>query len=164
MARVVTKAFCNDVLEILRGNMAVPANYFVALCTAATAPTIDTTILGQMTEIAQGAGYSAGGKSVPLNTTAWPSIVAAANVTSGSDVTSQVKMTAADIGFVATGGALPLSGAAARYAVLLTPHATPASRRVWIVWDLVDAVSVSSGQELKLDDPAFYLTAAFFAS
>lgn len=164
MARVVTKAFCNDVLEILRGNMAVPANYFVALCTAATAPTIDTTTLGQMTEIAQGAGYSAGGKSVPLNTTAWPTIAAAANVTVGSDVTSQVKMTAADIGFVATGGALPLSGSGARYACLLTPHATPASRRVWVVWDLVDAVSVSSGQELKLDDPAFYLTAAFFAS
>ncbi|MCJ7776866.1 MAG: hypothetical protein MUP16_00910 [Sedimentisphaerales bacterium] len=40
---------------------AMPTNLYVALVTAAVAPTVDTNTLGQLTEIAAGNGYTTGG-------------------------------------------------------------------------------------------------------
>lgn len=136
-------------LETWCQGVAAPANFYVGFITSATTPTINTVTLSQLTEVAQGAGYSSGGFSVARNSTDWPTL------TENDGSTGIVKIVAKDWGQVAVGAGVtfPLSGAGARYAVLLGPHATPGSREVFYVHDLVSDKTVSEGQELKVDDP-----------
>lgn len=149
MASGITRRGARRRDEVFFQGVAAPANFFVAFVTSATTPTIDTVTLSQLTEVAQGAGYSSGGFSVARNTTDWPTIV------ENDGSTNLVKTIAKDWGQVAVGAGVtfPLSGSGARYAVLLGPHATPGSREVWAWFDLVSDKTVSEGQELKVDDP-----------
>lgn len=155
MAKGWTKRGIKNMADITFRGASPPANFFMALCTDATAPTVNTVTLSQMTEIAAGAGYSAGGYSVSRNAVDFPSLVE--EVGAGGNVTTTLK----DVVALATGGdELPLSGSGARYAVLLGPHATPASREVWMVFDLQSAKTVSDGQALTIKDPTVTITAS----
>jgi hypothetical protein len=122
-----------------------PANYFLALCTDATAPTQDTNTLADLTQIAVGNGYADGGMSVARDATDWPDLAE-------DDTGDKATLKAKDLVFTATGGPLPASGSGARYAVLLGPNATPSAREVLFYWDLVSARSVSQDQTLTLQD------------
>jgi hypothetical protein len=53
---------------------ALPTTFYAALVTSAGAPTADTNTLGELTEIAAGNGYTAGGISLSKNTTDFPSL------------------------------------------------------------------------------------------
>lgn len=122
-----------------------PSGLFMALVTSATAPTVDTVTLSELTEIAAGNGYTAGGYSLSRNTTDFPTLT--------EDTTNnKAVLTLKDIVWTASGGPLPASGNGARYAVLLGPHATPGSREVLRWFDLTSDRSVSSGQTLTLDN------------
>lgn len=139
-----------NLLAYLRG-VAAPANFFVALSTSTTAPTADTNLLSDVTQIATGNGYSDGGVSVTPNTTDFDTLTE-------DDTNDRALVQLKDIVFTATGGALPASGLGARYALLLGPHATPSSREVWFFWDLGADYSVSTGQTITLVDLEARLT------
>ena len=55
--------------------VAAPTNYFLAFVTNATAPTADTNTLGDLTEIAAGNGYTAGGFSLTPGTTDFDTVL-----------------------------------------------------------------------------------------
>lgn len=120
-----------------------PAQFFVALVTAAVTPTVDTALLGSLTEIAVGNGYVAGGYAVPRSATGWPSV---------SVVGSLIQSVLKDIAVTAAGGPIPASGAGARWAVLTDANGTLANREVFEIYDLGSPVTVSDGQTATLSD------------
>lgn len=132
------------ILDILFRGDATPANFNVALCTAAVAPSQSTTTLSQLTQIAAGNGYSSGGLALARNTTDWPSVTENANY--GAVVAKNLVWTA-------SGGPIPASGGGALYAVLTDANSTIGSREVWGWWDLGVARMVSNGQQLQILSP-----------
>lgn len=128
-----------------------PTNFYLALCTATTAPTPDTNTLSDLTEIANGNGYTTGGLSVARNSTDFDTLTE-------DDSGDLGKIMVKDEVWTASGGTLPASGLGARYAVLLTDEGTVANRQVICYWDLGSALMVSSGQPLTLADLELRLT------
>lgn len=125
----------------------MPTNYYIALCTSATAPTADTNLLGDLTQIATGNGYTDGGYLITPGTTDFPS----ADDTE-SDASDYGSIKAKDIPWTASVGPIPASGSGARWAVLTDDNGTVASREVYLYWDLQSDRSVSAGQDLTLQD------------
>src|SRR5262245_38183324 len=123
--------------------VAFPTNFFVALCTSATAPNADTNTKGQLTEIATGNGYVAGGISLTRNATDFDQPLE-------DDATDFGRVQIKDLVWTAAGGPIPASGNGARYAILTDDNATQGSREVWAFFDLISDRSVSSGQTLTL--------------
>ena len=121
-----------------------PASFFLALVTDATAPGPDTNTLADLTEIAAGNGYTAGGIAIAKNTTDFPT-------STEDDANDKGIIGLKDIKFIANGGPIPASGNGARYAVLTGPGATVSSRKVYLWIDLVSARTVSDGQELRIN-------------
>lgn len=124
---------------------ALPANFYVALVTSATAPTADTNTLSELTEIAAGNGYTAGGITLTKNSTDF-------DVLTEDDTGDKALIQIKDLVWTASGGAIPASGSGARYAVLTDYNATLGSRQVLAWWDLTSDRTVSSGQPLTLQD------------
>lgn len=122
-----------------------PTNFYIALVTAAAAPTADTNTLSQLTEIAAGNGYTAGGYQLTPGTTDF-------DVLTENDTDDRGELQLKDIAWNASGGPIPASGGGARYAVLLTDEATVANRQVICSWDLASDRVVSSGQPLTLQN------------
>jgi len=135
---------------VFRGS-ALPTNYYVALVTSAATPTADTNTLSELTEIAAGNGYTAGGISLTKNSTDFDTLTE-------DDSGDLGKVLIKDLTWTASGGTLPASGNGARYAVLTDDNATQGSRLVLAWWDLVSDRSVSSGQPLTLQDCELRLT------
>ena len=133
-------------------NNGTPASFEVHLVTSATAPTADTNVLSDLTEIADGNGYAQStGFALARNTTDW-------DAPTEDDTGDLGKILAKDITWTASGGPLPASGNGARYAVLTTPEAGAGNKKVLAYWDLVADRSVSVGQPLTLTDAELRLT------
>ncbi len=126
-------------------------NYYVALVTSAVAPDADTNTLGQLTEIANGNGYTTGGYSLSRNSTDFDTLTE-------NDTNDRGELQIKDVVWTASGGNLPGSGSGARYAVLVTDEATVANRQVIAFWDLTSDRTVSSGQTLTLQNLELRLT------
>ncbi len=133
-----------NVLDLIRGKT-LPANFYVALVTSADTPDAKTNTLGDLTEIAAGNGYSAGGYELTPNATDFDSLVE-------NNTDDRGELQIKDVVWTANGGPIPASGDGARWAVLLGPHATVGSREVWQYWSLASDRVVSDGQDLKLED------------
>ena len=133
------------VLGIVFRNVAEKTNYYIALVTSATAPTADTNTLSQLTEIANGNGYTTGGYQLTPGSTDFDVLT---EDDSGDKGLVQVK----DVVWTASGGSIPGSGSGARYAVLIDDNGTVGSREVYAWWDLTSDRSVSTGQTLTLQD------------
>lgn len=118
-----------------------PTNFYVALCTSATAPVADTNTLSQLTQIGSGTGYTTNGMSLTPNATDF-------DVLTEDDANDRALIQIKNLVWTATGGTL----GAARYAVMTDDNATPASREILWYWDLGADYSVSSGQTLTLID------------
>lgn len=125
--------------------VALPTNFYVALVTSATAPTADTNTKSELTEIANGNGYTTGGISLTKNTTDF-------DVLTEDDTNDRGLVQIKDLVWTASGGSLPGSGNGARYAILTDDNATQGSREVLAYFDLTSDRSVSSGQTLTLQD------------
>lgn len=138
--------------SFIRG-VAAPATLYMALVTSATAPTADTNTLSDLTEIAAGNGYTAGGMAVARNATDWPT-------STEDDSGDLAKVIAKNLVWTATTANLPASGNGARYAVLLDDNATVGSRQVIAYFDLAADRTVSVGQTLTLQGCELDLTEA----
>jgi hypothetical protein len=139
------------VLGVTFRNATEKTNYYIALVTSAAAPTADTNTLSQLTEIANGNGYTTGGYSLTPNSTDFDTLT---EDDSGDKGLVQVK----DVVWTASGGTLPASGSGARYAVLIDDNGTVGSREVYAWWDLTSDRSVSSGQTLTLQNLELNIT------
>jgi len=129
---------------VFRGT-ALPGHFYVGLVTSAVAPTADTNTFGQLTEIANGQGYTTGGYELDLNSTDFDTLTE-------DDDTDQGKVLVKDVVWTASGGNLPASGNGARYAVLLDDNGTVGNRLVLAYWDLTADRTVSTGQTLTLQN------------
>ena len=129
----------------------LPTNFYVALCTSAATPTVDTNTFSELTEIAAGNGYTAGGISLTKNSTDF-------DVLTEDDTGDLGKIQIKDLTWTASGGSLPGSGNGARWAVLTDDNATQGNRIVLAWWDLTSDRSVSVGQPLTLQDCELRLT------
>lgn len=128
----------------LRGET-IDTNTYLALCTSATAPTVDTNTLGQLTEIASGNGYTSGGYQLTHNSTDFDTITE-------NDTDDRADVQLKDIVWTASGGSIPASGDGARYLVWTDDNGTVSSREVYAWWDLSSDRSVSDGQPFTMED------------
>ena len=132
-------------------NETEPTNLYVALVTSATAPTVDINTLSQLTEIAAGNGYTAGGFELTRNATDF-------DVWTEDDTGDLAFIQIKDLVWTASGGAIPASGNGARYAVLTDDNVTAGSRIIIAWWDLTSDRTVSDGQPLTLQNCELRLT------
>lgn len=123
----------------------IPTKFYLALVTSAVAPTPDTNVFSELTEIAAGNGYTSGGQQVNRNTTDF-------DVLTEDDANDLVLIQLKDFSWTATGGNIPASGNGARYAVLLTDEATVANRQVVLWVDLVTDRSATVGNSILLQN------------
>lgn len=141
----------HHLLDQVFRNATEKTNYYIALVTSATAPTADTNTLSQLTEIAAGNGYTAGGFQLARNSTDFDTLTE-------NDTDDRGDLQIKDVVWTASGGNLPASGNGARYAVLTDDNATVGSREVYAFWDLSADRTVSSGQTLTLQNLELRLT------
>lgn len=125
--------------------VALPTNFYVALLTSATTPTVDTNLMSDVTQIATGNGYSSGGYQLTPGTTDFDSNVE-------NDTNDRAELQIKDVVWTASGGPIPASGSGARWAVLTTDEATVANRQILAFFDLSSDRTVSSGQPLTLQN------------
>jgi hypothetical protein len=138
-------------LDQLFRNTSEPTNLYVRLVTSATTPTVDTNTASELTEIAAGNGYTAGGYQLTRNATDFDTMT--------EDDTNDWALTQLkDVVWTASGGSIPASGSGARYAVLTDDNVTDGSRLILAFWDLVSDLTVSTGQTLTLQNCELKIT------
>src|SRR5512145_241128 len=116
-------------LEVWCRAASIPGSGFaVFLATSATAPGADTDLKSELTEVAAGNGYTAGGINVARNATDF-------DVLTEDDTNDRALIQIKDLVWTASGGNLPGSGNGARYAILTDQFATVGSREVLAYWD-----------------------------
>jgi len=125
--------------------VAFPTNFYVAMVTSAVAPVADTNTKSELTEIAAGNGYSTGGLILTRNSTDF-------DVLTEDDTNDRGLVQIKDLVWTASGGPIPASGGAARYAVFTDDNATQGSREVEDFWSLGADRTVSDGQTLTLQN------------
>lgn len=125
--------------------VALPTNWYVTLITNAVVPTADTNTLSELTQIANGNGFTTNGVALSKNTTDF-------DVLTEDDTNDWALVQIKDLVWTASGGPIPASGTGAYYAVLTDDNATAGSRNVYYFWDLSGPVSVSSGQPITLQN------------
>ena len=134
-----------DVLGWIWNAETIPTNFFVALFTSAVAPGADTNTKSELTEIANGNGYTTGGIQLTKNTTDY-------DVITQDDTNDRGLIQIKDLVWTASSGPIPVSGGGARYAAHTDDNGTQGSREVYHYWDLVSDRSVSDGQTLTLQN------------
>jgi|TARA_R110002020_G_scaffold448897_4_gene661827 hypothetical protein len=135
-----TNAGKENVLNYAFRAVSTPATYKLCLVTSATAPSADLNTFGQLTEISD--SYTEA--SLTPGTTDFDS-------TSEDDSNDKGIIQIKDITFAG-----PITNA--RYVVLTDANGTKANREVLLFWDLASNRSVSSGQNLVLQDLQIELT------
>lgn len=120
-----------------------PTNYYARLVTSATAPTADTNTASELTEIASGNGYTAGGISLSKNATDFPNLTE-------DDINDRATIDIKDLVWTASGGSLPGSGSGARWLVITDDNVTDGSREIYFYFDLTSDRTVSDGQTLTI--------------
>jgi len=128
-----------------------PTNFYIALVTSATAPGPDTNVLGDLTEITAGNGYTSGGYQLSKNSTDFDTL-------NEDDTNDRGDIQVKDVVWTASGGSIPSAGSGARYAVLTDDNGTIANREIIAYWDLSSDRQVSDGQSLTLQDLELRLT------
>jgi hypothetical protein len=134
------------IADVFFKNVSAPATFYAALVTSAVAPSATTNILSDLTEIAAGNGYTAGGQALTRDATGFPT-------STEDDVNNREDLFARSIVFTASGGNLPASGNGARWLVILDDNATVGSRQVIAYFDLSADRTVSTGQSLTITTP-----------
>ena len=125
----------------------LPDNFYVALVTADNVPTVDTNTLSELTEIADGNGYTEGGYELTPGTPDFDIIIE-------DDVNNLARIQIKDILWTATGGTIPASGNGARYVVLTDDSESSAAalgdRQIIAVWDMVTDRVATNGFPISI--------------
>ena len=95
-----------SILDAYFRNNGAPTNFYVALVTSAIAPTQDTNLMSDLTEIAAGNGYTDGGYSLTKNSTDF-------DVLNEDDANDRGDIQIKDVVWTASGGAIPSAGGGA---------------------------------------------------
>lgn len=106
--------------------------FYLALCTDAVIPNPDHNTLGDLVQIAAGAGYTSGGIALSANSTDFPTLTE-------NDSADEAFIIIKDLTFTATGGPIPLSGSPVSFAVLTGPGATVSARNLIVSWNVKDS-------------------------
>ena len=139
------------ILQAFFRNTSVPTVLYAALVTSAATPGVDTNTFSELTEVAAGNGYTAGGISLSRNSTDF-------DVLTEDDTNDRAFIQIRDLVWTASGGTLPGSGSGARHAILTDDNGTQSSRDIISSWDLSSDRSVSSGQTLTLQNCEIRIT------
>jgi hypothetical protein len=153
MASLWTNKLAFRILGWAFNGVTIPTNFFVALVTSATAPTVDINTKSQLTEVANGQGYTTGGISLAPDNTDF-------DVLTEDDGNDRALVQIRDLTWTATAGGIPASGDAPRYAVLTDDNVTEGSREVFASFDLGTDRPVSDGNDLVLQDCELRITTA----
>ena len=145
MASLITNRGAYELLGYAFRGGTVPTNYYIALATNDTPPTVDSNLMSDCSQIATGNGYSDGGTSLTPGATDF-------DVYTEDDTNDRAFVQVKDITFTASGGNLPASGNGARWALLTDDNGTVASREVYAAFDLASDRTVSDGQDLTIQD------------
>lgn len=121
-----------------------------ALVTSAVAPGPDINTFGELTEIAAGNGYAAGGLALTGNATDF-------DVLTEDDVNDRAFVQTRDLTWTAAGGPLPAAGGGAAKLILTDNNVTIGSREALLYWDLGGDRQVTDGQPLTIQNPEFRL-------
>lgn len=143
--------FLEVIFRALFNGGVLPTNYYARLITDAVAPTQAVNVVGDVTEVPAGNGYTAGGQALAKNATDF-------DVLTEDDVNNRSLIQIKDVVFTAAGGSLPSAGTGARYAVITDDNAVDASREVLGWFDLGANRIVSDGQSLTIQNMEFRLT------
>lgn len=127
--------------DVYYRNAAEPTTFFFALFSDAATPGADTNTKSELTEVANGNGYTTGGISLARNSTDF-------DVLTEDDTNDRVLIQIKDLVWTASGGNL----GPARWGCLTDDNATQGSRLVLDYYDLVSNRTVSDGQALTLQD------------
>jgi len=144
MAGWTNRGKYNSLAEKFRAATA-PTNYYMALWTSAAAPTADTNLMSDGTQIATGNGYADGGYQLARNATDF-------DVLTEDDANDRALIQLKDIVWTAAGGPIPSAGSGARYAVLTDDEGVVANREIENYFDLVSDRTVSDTQTLTLQN------------
>ena len=131
-------------LALFFRNDAAPVSFFLALVTNDNLPGPDTNTMADLTEIAAGNGYVAGGQAIARNDTDWPTSIE-------DDAGDKGVVGLENITFTASGGPLPSSGNGARYAVITDDNVTISARKVYLWFDLFSERFLTDTQELQIN-------------
>lgn len=123
----------------------LPTNYYVALVTDSGSPGDDTNLMSDLTEVPNGNGYTSGGIQLTPGATDFDTITE-------DDENDRGEIKIKDLTFLATGGAIPISGDPVHYAVLTDDNVTPASRKILDTWDLGTDIIIAENNSLVLQD------------
>lgn len=126
-----------------------PTAFSARLVTAAVAPGPDTNLASELTEIAAGNGYTAGGISLGRNATDF-------DVITEDDVNDWAYIQIRDLVFTAGGGPIPATGDGAQTLIIADDDTTP--NAIGYMSLGASPVVVSDGQSLTLQNPEFRLT------
>lgn len=132
-----------DCLALWARNTSPATAFYMAL--VKSTPTQDTNTMSDLTEVAAGNGYTAGGISLTRNATDF-------DVLTEDDTNDWALVQVKDIVWTASGGTLPSDGNGATYAVITDDNGTVGSRDVYHYGSLSSARVVSSGQTLTIQN------------
>lgn len=151
MASVVTNRLRNNMLDWVFRATALPTNFYIALSETTSTPTVDFNTKAEVTEVANGNGYTTGGISLTKNSTDF-------DVLTEDDTNDRGLIQLKDIVWTASGGDIPASGNGPRWALLTDDNATQNSREIYVAWDLVSERTVTDTQTLTLQNCEIRLT------
>lgn len=124
-----------------------PVSFYLHLITSPL-PTRATNTLSQLTQIANGNGYSTAGINFARNTTDFPELTE-------DDVANFVTVRLRDIVITASGGTMPPDFNGARAIVICDDNATVTNRDVLAWWDFPGPVVISNTQTLMIETLRF---------
>lgn len=125
-----------------------PTNFFAALCTDATTPTVDTNKIGDLTEVTAGTGYTQGGTSLAKNATDFPTYTEDDTSDFGSIKIKNLTWTASG-GSISNAKWLVLTGD--QDAAGASATAASGNRVVYAWFDLGSVFTITSGQTLAVN-------------
>lgn len=118
--------------QLLRGKHDFAAHVFKVMLVNSPAPVATNTVKADLTEIAAGNGYTAGGTATTITV---------------SETSGTAKATGSDVVFTASGGAIgPF-----RYAVLYNDTQTSPADALIAWWDYGSSITLNAGESFTVD-------------